>query len=53
MTMNFVVGLPMIGRKHNSFWVMVDRLKKSSHFLLIRIDYSLDKLTKLYIEEIV
>ena len=50
--MDFVVGLPVIGRKHDSVWVVVDRLTKSADFLLVRIDYSLDKLTELYIREI-
>ena len=43
----------MIGRKHDSVWVVVDRLTKSAHFLPVRTDYSLDKLAKLYIKEIV
>ena len=53
ITMDFVVGLPMIGRKHDSVWIMVDRLTKSTHFLPGRTDYSLDKLAELYIKEIV
>ena len=51
--MDFVVGLPLTGRKHDSVWVVVDRLTKSAHFLLVRTDYSLDKLTELYIKETV
>ena len=51
--MDFVVGLPLTGRKHDSVWVVVDRLTKSAHFLPVRTDYSLDKLAKLYINEIV
>ena len=51
--MDFVVGLPLTGRKHDSVWVMVDRLTKSAHFLPVRTDYSLDKLVELYIKEIV
>ena len=51
--MDFVVGLPLTRRKHDSVWVVVDRLTKSAHFLPIRTDYSLDKLAELYIEEIV
>ena len=53
ITMNFVVGLPLTGRKHDSVWVVVDRLTKSSHFLPVRAGYSLDKLVELYIKEIV
>ena len=51
--MDFVVRLPVKGRKHDSVWVVVDRLTKSAHFLLIRTDYLLNKLTGLYIREIV
>ena len=51
--MDFVVGLPMTRRKHDSIWVVVDRLTKSAHFLPVRTDYSLDKLAELYIREIV
>ena len=53
ITMDFVVGLPVTGRKHDSVWVVVDRLTKSAHFLPVRTDYSLDKIAKLYIKEIV
>ena len=53
ITMNFVVGLPLTRRKHNSVWVVVNRLTKSAHFLPVRTDYSLDKLAELYIKEIV
>ena len=53
ITMDFVVGLPLTGRKHDSVWVVVDRLTKSAHFIPVRTDYSLDKLAELYIKEIV
>ena len=51
--MDFVVRLPLTGRKHDSVWVVVDRLTKSAHFLPMRTDYSLNKLAELYIKEIV
>ena len=53
ITVNFVVGLPSTGRKRDLVWVMVERFTKSAHFLLVRTDYSLDKLAELYISEIV
>ena len=53
ITMDFMVGLPLTGRKHDSVWVVVDRLTKSAHFLPMRTDYSLDNLEELYIKEIV
>ena len=53
ITMDFVTGLPLTPRKKDSIWVIVDRLTKSAHFLAVRIDYSLEKLAELYINEIV
>ena len=53
IAMDFVVGLPRTVQKFDSIWVIVDRLTKSAHFLPINIRYSLEKLTELYIKEIV
>ena len=53
VTMDFVMGLPRSQRGHNSIWVMVDRLTKSTHFLPIRATDSVDTLSRLYIREIV
>ncbi|XP_043809086.1 uncharacterized protein LOC110606254 [Manihot esculenta] len=53
ITMDFVVGLPLTPRKKDAIWVIVDRLTKSAHFLLVRTDYSLEKYAELYINEIV
>ena len=33
--------------------MIVDRLTKSAHFIPVRIDYSMDKLAELYVDEIV
>ena len=44
ITMDFVVELPFIGIKHDSVWVVVDRLTKTSYFLLVRTNYSLNKM---------
>ena len=50
--MDFVVGLPHIQAGYDAIWVIVDRLTKSAHFLPIHNNFSLDKLAKLYINEI-
>ena len=53
ITMDFVSGFPLTQQKHDYVWVIVDRLTKSAHFILVRIDYSMDRLTELYVDEIV
>ncbi|KAI3697902.1 hypothetical protein L6452_31005 [Arctium lappa] len=52
ITMDFVTKLPRTGKGHDSIWV-VDRLTKSAHFLSIREDYKMEKLGRIYINEIV
>ena len=53
ITMDFVTGLPKTLQNNNAVGVIVDRLTKSAHFLPFRIDLSLERLTGLYIEQIV
>lgn len=53
IAMDFVVGLPRTPNGYDSIWLIFDRLTKSAHFLLINIKYSLEKLTQLYIREII
>ena len=52
ISMDFASGFPLTQQKHDSVWVIVDRLIKSAHFIPIRIDYSMDRLAKLYVDEI-
>nr|GFB68451.1 putative reverse transcriptase domain-containing protein [Tanacetum cinerariifolium] len=51
ITMDFVTKLPKTSSGYDTIWVIVDRLTKSAHFLLMREDDSMDKLTKLYQKE--
>ena len=51
--MDFVSGLPLTKKKHDSVWVIIDRLTKSAYFIPVRIDYSMDRLAELYVDEIV
>ncbi|XP_012435655.1 uncharacterized protein LOC105762355 [Gossypium raimondii] len=53
VTIDFVSRLPLTPIKKDSVWVIVDRLTKFAHFILVQTDYSLQKLVKLYISEIV
>nr|GFA24172.1 reverse transcriptase domain-containing protein [Tanacetum cinerariifolium] len=51
--MDFVTKLPRTSSGYDTIWVIVDRLTKSTHFLPMRKDDSMDKLTKLYLKEVV
>ena len=45
--------LPRTLRRHDTVWVIVDRLTKSAHFLAVRITSTLKEFYRLYIREIV
>ena len=51
--MDFVTHLPQTSRGHDAVWVIVDRFTKSAHFLTVRITFTLEKLCRLYIREII
>ena len=51
--MDFVVGLPRSQQNHDSIWVIVDRLTKSAHFIAYNMTYSVERLSQLYIQQIV
>jgi hypothetical protein len=53
ISMDFVSGLPRTPSNCEAIWVIVDRSTKSAHFILIRMDYPMERLAKLYIEKIV
>ncbi|WMV37194.1 hypothetical protein MTR67_030579 [Solanum verrucosum] len=53
INMDFITGLPRTRRQHDSIWVIVDRVTKSSHFLEVKTTYSTEDYAKLYINEIV
>jgi hypothetical protein len=43
------VGLPLNTHKFNSIWVIVDRLTKSAHFILVNTNYNTQKYAEIYI----
>nr|GEW71670.1 hypothetical protein [Tanacetum cinerariifolium] len=53
ITMDFVNKLPRTRSGYDSIWVIIDRLTKSAHFLAVRKDYKIEKLARLYINEII
>ncbi|GKC20406.1 putative reverse transcriptase domain-containing protein [Tanacetum coccineum] len=51
--MDFITKLPKRAAGYDSIWVIVDRLTKSTHFLPMKETDSTEKLTRLYMKEIV
>ena len=50
--MDFVTCLPRSPKGHKAIWVIVDRMTKTTHFILVKMTYSLDQLALIYIDEI-
>ncbi|GKF00988.1 putative reverse transcriptase domain-containing protein, partial [Tanacetum coccineum] len=53
ITMDFVSGLPRTPSGYDTIWVFVDRLTKLAHFMPMKKTNSMEKLTRLYLKEIV
>nr|GEV69811.1 putative reverse transcriptase domain-containing protein [Tanacetum cinerariifolium] len=53
ITVDFVTKLPKTAAGQDTIWVIVDRLTKSAHFLPMREDDTLEKLTRQYLKEVV
>nr|GEV52475.1 hypothetical protein [Tanacetum cinerariifolium] len=53
ITMDFVTKLPKKATGEDTIWVIVDRLTKSSHFLIMKEDDTLEKWTRQYLKEVV
>nr|GEW28428.1 reverse transcriptase domain-containing protein [Tanacetum cinerariifolium] len=51
--MDFIVGLLRTPIGYDSIWVIVDRLTKSAQFLQVKTTNNMEKLTQLYLKEIV
>ena len=51
--MEFVTHLARTQQKHDAVWVIVDRLTKLAHFLVVRMTFTLERFCLLYIRGIV
>ena len=51
--MDFILGLPKTPSGEDSIWVIVDRLTKSAHFIPIKVKDLMDKLARLYVQNII
>ncbi|GJY82859.1 putative reverse transcriptase domain-containing protein [Tanacetum coccineum] len=53
IAMDFVTKLPRTSSGYDTIWVIVDRLTKSAHFLPMREDYKMERLARLYLNDMV
>ena len=51
--MDFIVGLTTTSQKHDSIWVIVDRLTKTAHFIPVHTTYNAKKYAEIYLDRIV
>jgi hypothetical protein len=51
--MDFIVGLPTIEKGFDSIWVIVDRLTKSTHFILVKYNYHPHVYADIYFQQVV
>jgi hypothetical protein len=52
ISIDFIMGLPLTGRRFNSIWVIIDRLTKSTYFIPVHTFYRAKKYVELYISRI-
>jgi transposase InsO family protein len=53
IAMDFIVGLLRIQSRYDSIWVIMERLTKVAHFILVKTTYSGPQLVELYMSRIV
>ena len=50
--MDFIIGLPMTWRQHDSIMVVVEKLTKAVHFIPIKSTHKTDDIAKIFMKEI-
>jgi hypothetical protein len=51
--MDFIVGLPLTARRHDSIFIVVDTLTKRAHFIPVCTTYQAPDISRVFIDEIV
>jgi hypothetical protein len=49
ISMNFFVRFPLTSHRHNSILVIVDKLTKSAHFILVRDTYDITDVARVFV----
>jgi hypothetical protein len=53
ISMDFIVGFPLMERRHDSIFVVVNTLTKSAHFISVHMMYQAPDIERVFISEIV
>jgi hypothetical protein len=53
ISIDFIIGLPNTSQRHDSIWVIIDRLTKTAHFLPMHSTYNAKKYVEIYLDQIV
>ena len=52
VSMDFITGFPMTWRQHDSIMLVVDKLTKETHFILVKSMHKTDDIAKIFLKEI-
>ena len=52
ISMDFIIGLLMTCRQHDSIMVVVDKLTKATHFIPVKSTHKIDDIAKIFTKEI-
>jgi hypothetical protein len=52
ITMDFITGLPIMNKQHDSIMVVVDKLTKAAHFVLVKTTHTTANIAESFVKEI-
>jgi hypothetical protein len=50
--MDFITGLPRIGKQHESIMVVMDKLKKAAHFISLKTTHKVADVANIFMKEV-
>lgn len=53
VNIDFMIGLPYTRCRHDSVWVIMDKITKSAYFLPVHMSYSIKDYTRIYLSDLV
>jgi hypothetical protein len=53
VTIDFITNFPKTTRKHDSIMVVVDKLTKDSHFIIVKLAHKVVNIVEIYMKQIV